>query len=238
MKRIVLLVLVIGFSNYSFCQFYRPLSSGGALEYNKAARNIQFLKAGNMVTYSLDEIEGFPQIFNGFKPGKITLNNDTTLFVPINYNAFIDAIEFQNDNINYILTNNFGVKRIEVEGREFVYRIYTNDKNREVQGYLEVLASGNFKLLKKNSKTFSEPIPAETHFHNPKPARFSDNVYSTYFLEDQMNEVSFLNTSSNRKLISHFSNKKDALRIFIKEKKLNIRNESDLIKLIDYINSL
>ena len=231
----ILLTTFFSFGQFQLNNVYS--NTKNILGYTAAAREVQFLKRGEMVTYSLDQIEGYPHLCNKFSNGIITLQNDTIIKIPINYNAVTDAFELEKENTKFIITNNFSIKKIKIEGREFVYRVFTSRKGEQLDGYFEVIAEGpNCQLYKKFKKDFLEPVPSETHFNMAKSARFSeiDSLYFIGFDED----ITYFKTNSKKNILGSFKNHKDKLSEFLRNRKFSSKNETDLISLVTFYNSL
>ena len=240
MKTFLISLPILLASFISFGQFQKNdvySSARNILNYTTAVREVQFSKKGEVVTYYLNQIEGYPHLYEKFNKGIITLHNDSTIEVSVNYNAFVDAFEFEKENTIYTLTNSYSIKEIEIQGKVFVYRAYLNSKGEVAEGYLEVLVTGiNCQLYKKFRKNFLDPVPSETHFNIAKPARFSQ-IESFYFIE-LGSDIRYLKTNSKNSFITSFKDYKTELKHFVKDNKLNQKKESDLIQIIDFYNSL
>lgn len=231
----ILLSSFISFGQFQSNNVYSNFKN--VLGYTAAAREVQFVKKGEMVTYSIDQIEGYPYLYDKFNKGIITLHNDSNINIPVNYNAFIDAFEFEKENIKFIITNNFSVKNIKIGDKSFVYRVFTNHNGEQSDGYFEIIVAGsNCQLYKKFKKNFLEPVPSETHFNVAKPARFSE-IESIYFIGFE-DDIRYLKTNSKKNVLASFKDHKAELSKFSRDKRLNLKSEADLIRLANFYNSL
>lgn len=207
------------------------------LEYRNAALSIQFQKRGEMVTYSLNEIEGLPYFSNDFVNGEIYTKNDSVKSL-INYNAFLDAFEFKRNQNTYILVNNFDIRSIKFIDKTFKYLEYTNQNIENKYGYFEeLIGEGKCKLYKKYKKSFVEPVVPETPFHEPKPAKFSDLEIIYYILSENEKTLIELNTESNKRFVKAFADNSEVILEYIKSSNLKINNEINIINIINYFNS-
>ncbi len=237
MKIIYGSIFFLFFTSTLYAQFDNVYGQrNNELRYNETARNVQFKKAGETVSYDINHVKGSPYINEIFIDGTVTLHNDSSIAVPLNYNAFIDAFEFLKDSTRYILTNNFSFKRIELKEKSFYYKLYKDKSNKELYGYFELIVDGNNRLFKKHKVDFKEPEPAETPLHLEKTARFSE-LYETYYLEIN-NALVVFNNKTNNSSLKYFEGCKDKIKIFIKENDLSFKKEKDLIQILEYINSI
>ena len=108
--------------------------------------------------------------------------------------------------------------------------INTND---ELSGYFFELADGKNKLLKKVSTKFKKEIPAPNTLIPGIPAKF-EKQSPNYYIKTNQNLIKV--PKNSKELLSHFPENKTDLEKFIKTNKINIKQEIDLIKLVNFLN--
>lgn len=201
-------------------------------------RNIDFLYISNSKTtpeYPRIKVVGSPFENNTFQPA-ILKKQDGTLFSQLfmRYNAYYDIMEIKNatsepDSLIMILkkTSDF---TIQIKDKHYQLIPESNTENKGP--YFEVLYDGKkTQLLKKTAKTFVEGKIARTSFEKDFPHRFNDQV--TYFIKDE--NLSAL-PRSNKKRITFFESVNKEVVNYIKEKNLNINEETSLIEIARFLN--
>jgi hypothetical protein len=236
MKTALLSLIII--CSYGLNAQWRVNVGRNVKNYEKVAREIQFHKAGSTTTYSLNEIDGHPYLFNNFANSRITFHTDTVEYTKANYNAYMGAFEFEKEGELYLITNNFAIKQIEIEGRIFSFYNYDDESGQKKQDYLETILDGKYKILKKHQKSFHEPVVAESSYHSGKPARFSEKASTTVYLQSPGKNPTYFNFQARNNLEIHFGDKLIELNQFIKQNKLSTKKEGDWVKIIRYVNSL
>ncbi len=168
-----------------------------------------------------------------FKDGIILASN-----VALRYNAARDEFEIKKS----INTSNYAAKvlvqsediYVKINNRLFVF-INKNEENK-TGGYYEVLHDGErLSLYKKLSKDFIEGKKAVNSIATDILPMYKEKN-ELYFMNNN-NELSELPGSRNGKINSFGLNKKQ-IKQRIRDKKLNVNKQYDLIKLLNYYDSL
>jgi hypothetical protein len=186
-----------------------------------------------------DDTIGTPYLFDEFQLGSIFVYDEETVNnIAVKYNAYNDVF-FIKPSLNSSNTEAQGItKSIDLKiklGDKFFVALPSMDIRGNLQ-YYEVLSSGKKgKLLKKNSKLYKERIEATTSLTRDVPATFKDQT--TYFFQHKNGDFSELPTSK-KKFIAVFDGEKKQVTAIIKEHKLNIKNELDLIKFFKLYESI
>lgn len=194
--------------------------------------------------YSFDindnEVNGTPYIVNEFLPGKISADKDGNIF-NLRYNAYNDIIEIQK-SANEIEALYKDLVDVTVTILNKSYRAYDykdTSTNAQKRGYFVVVSNGEAgqkPLLIKERIIFIEKKPAKSSYNQTKPAQYKRKSDQYYTLNDN---GSAINLPSNKKDLANAFPKhtKDVLN-FIKSNKIKTSKQEDLIKLINYINTL
>lgn len=174
--------------------------------------------------YSYSDIQGTPYIHNDYKKAKI---GDFADVVLARYNSYSDEVEIKlNEDVRYLLKeNNYSpIKFIDSDEQ----LMYISDN--EQTGYYYVLSVGNSMLLRKNSTMFIDEQPAQTSYSNTQPAKFQ-NLKPAYFIYKDSKLIPF---KKENDLIQLYPNKN--LKTLIKDHKIRLDKEKDLIKLLQLID--
>ena len=179
-----------------------------------------------------DDYKGTPYGNPDFQLGNIYTNGKTfAKNIAVRYNAVADEIEIKpkvddDDSKTKALMKTSGVS-VEINDK-----IYTFVDGK---GYLEVLFSGNeYTLFKKLGKKYIPPKPAKNSFERDFPAEFKDII--SYFLFKKGSNSLIELPSSKKKRLKAFGADENVVKNIMKEKKLNLSKEEDLIttvKLLD-----
>lgn len=185
----------------------------------------------------LRNINGSPYDQNYFHPGNIYANNELTVSnVPMRYNIFADEIEINTSqdpnqqNVN-ILSKSPDVF-VKIGPNVFVY--VENLSNAEQSGYFKVVFEGeHFDLYKKSKVNYIEKRFAETTYQRDQPARFDRN--DTFFLVNKRG-VFYELPNNRRRFAAVFKEHHKEIDDFVRAKRLDIRKEDDLEKVVKYFN--
>jgi hypothetical protein len=178
-------------------------------------------------------IEGSPYVNEIFKKGKTIINGKHTSDALMRYDAYHDAIEIKNENdiARTLLRRNNIVAYID--GTTYMVKEYFEAGEKKM-GYFNPQNKGYARLLKKPKKIFVQAKNPENGYDTFKPAKYQD--ISMYYLQ-KGNEPAIETKLSKRKILRFLNYNSDTLKQFIKKNELNMRSESDIIKLINYYNT-
>lgn len=155
--------------------------------------------------------------------------------VPMRYNAFADEIEIKKSpsDVNYgalIKDPEIFVKM----GRD-LYVFIPFEGSNDKGGYFNVLSDGKtYDLYKKTTATFQEPKKAASTYARDIPPSFTKHI--TYYLVEDGRFLQMPNTKS--RILKMMDSKKNEIKAYIKDHKLDIDKEGDLIQVVAYFDSL
>tara|TARA_R110000782_G_scaffold156359_3_gene248496 strand:- start:1108 stop:1806 length:699 start_codon:yes stop_codon:yes gene_type:complete len=178
-------------------------------------------------------IEGSPYINEIFKKGKTIINGKHTSDALMRYDAYHDAIEIKNENgiARTLLRRNNIVA--DIDGTIYMVREFIEAGEKKM-GYFNPLNEGYVRLLKKPKKIFIQAENPENGYNTFKPAKYQD--ISMYYMQNG-DKPAIETKLSKRKILSFLDDNSEFLKQFIKNNELNMRSESDIIKLINYYNT-
>lgn len=155
----------------------------------------------------------------------------------VRYNAYLDEMEIEISGKSYYLpkSNNYTVT---FEGVNKVYQLSNYDeKGTQKKGFFVVLVDGNKAslLVKEKIKLYDE-VPAKLGFTKYEPPTLK-RIKNEFYI-DFKDEI-IIKSPTNKKYFSNlFLTKSKEIELYIKKNKLNIKNESDLIQIFNYYNSI
>ena len=182
----------------------------------------------------MESYEGSPYMDEEFTEASITSSeNEVFEKVPLRYNIYNDIFEVQMEDAVYKLRRGGIVSEVSLPGHSFIYSPYDYLSSEE-EGYLELLAKGNYTLYKKYRVIFKKAEPAQP-FMDAKPAMFQKRDALFFIAQDNDQPVFIKN---KRSLEDIAGEKGKALKEFIKDTRLKIRNEEDIIKAVKFLNEM
>ena len=247
MKKLFLLA-TLGFSTTIITAQYSGqalsnASSGGSMDGSAAIINTLL---GDMAsrdakrTKNYDEFQGSPYVSNNFKQTRILYNNEDMGTMFYRYNALNEEIEIKNTLLEEEGTKGLSRDKnisILVDGKELSFKTFVTSKKNTLNGYLLQLIDGEtYDLYKRTRVKFTEGKPAPNSFVKAVPARFSQFT-EYYFQKEGVNRIDEIPLSNNKLLKLLSGNDKESLKNYLKENKIKIKEEEDLVKAFNYLNT-
>jgi hypothetical protein len=200
-----------------------------------AIQNSNFLVfiSANSFDEPKSNIQGSQYINKDFLPSSFSCLSEKT--PPIRYNVFKDEMEFILDNKLYYAKK---VDSCIIAVGNNSYRYFDSYDKENKSGYMMILNKMNnakYTLYKKEKIKFvPEYIPNST-YGKEKPASYVIDKSKYYILmPDGMTEFPM----KKSELLKLLPNYKESIESFINDKKTSFSQESKLIELIDFINTL
>ena len=177
------------------------------------------------------DVIGSPFANDEFLKGNVILNNDDEYEnVPLKYNTYNDELYFKNVKDEMLLSFVIPVKWFKLAGQTYLNGFPEID-NFTRNSFYGLLAGNKIKLLFKSYKTILESRPYNSP-HAEK--RFESN--KAYFILKEGKMYRF--KPSRKDLLDLFASSGPKIEEYIKKEKVNFKNDEDLVKLFDFINTL
>ncbi len=156
---------------------------------------------------------------------------DTQNYLPIRYNAFLDKVEILNGKDVYELPKSKEFSKLTFKTNGEIL-LYINDGI--LYGYFIELVNGNSQLLKKIKISYQKEVVSNNGLLKGLPARYEIEK-PIYFIKNGDNIIKL--TKKSDELINALpADKKDVIKDFVKTNKIKLTEESDLIKLVNFLN--
>ena len=196
--------------------------------------NFQVDMSRNAVSLPAD-VKGSPYITENFVPVKLSINENTVYNG--RFNAFNGDMEIKSQDKTIVLDTSKDIEVLFVITNKLYKTCTYNQKNSKTKrGFLVVLTeSDSLQLFKLEKINFAEKKPVTSSYDTPKPAEFR-KVSDSYFIKID-GQIVFLSTKK-KAFLKSFPEYKTKLKNYLKMEKLNLKNESDLIKIVSYLNKL
>lgn len=229
------LTLVVGLFliNISIVLSQIPVLNSGflldKLRLNGSTNGIQTVLYAN--------INGDPFLYKDFKKGILSVDGAGKYDVLLRYDIFSNQMHLLVQNEIYAIIHPEKVNLIEIDSLKIIYSRYVKsigDKTSSDAGYFIVKADGRCKLLVKKNIRLQDAEP-EKPFQDAKPPKFILKE-DTYYLK--LKDQSAVKIKNEKELLAFLADQNQALVIFIKSNKLDIKNIKDLAKVVHYYNGL
>lgn len=176
------------------------------------------------------DIEGSPYLTDEFVKGTVFVENEKPYAAMMRYNAYQDEIQVQgSDGISSLFKRDY--IWAEIGGETFRIQTY-GDRAGTSKGYFVELNRGNIRLLKRIVREFKEGQPAVSSYSQNTPPRFDEKV--TYYLVREKSPAREVRL--RKKDILGFLSSKE-VETYVKENKLRLNSEKEVIQVLTQINA-
>jgi len=191
---------------------------------------------GPLIELSYSSIEGTPYVNSSFQTGQIfTKENNLYGSFPLRYNVYTDNFEFRQSNQKVLELNAPGmIGKIKLDDTTFIYAPYAV-KDGWRNGFFQLINSGKAEALIRYRVDFMKATPVGA-YQDAQPARFSsiEKEFYVRFGKDHPAVKIFKNSD----FIKALPDKKAEIIKFMKKERIRAAKENDLLKLVNYYNSL
>jgi len=183
---------------------------------------------------------GTPYASDDFKKGAAIKDGLTIARnIGLRYNAHKDIFEIKK---TFVLTD--GQARLLKKTDEISLKIDSESyvflapsANNKAQGYFILLYKGEqLTLYKKIKKEYIPAQKAYSSMSKPVPPTYKEKLI--YYIADNEGILTELSSSKKKKVDALSEDHKKEIKAFVKENKLNVNKDEDLIKLAEYTDSL
>lgn len=179
------------------------------------------------------DLGGSPFFNDEFLKGSITLD-DKSVFkgIFLRYDLETDQLVYRKSiSSNSMLPNGkvigFTIEQPNGTAANFKGVFKGDDKD----GFYQLLLEGNNSLLKKVKKKVVERVE-----YNSSSKDKTMSTITNYFIQKPSGDIELV--KADKKSFIKVFGKESEINDFISKQNLNLKNESDMVKLVSYINSL
>ncbi len=178
------------------------------------------------------DIEGSPYSNQELIPGTIVFVSGNHIdSIPLRYNWYTNDMELQYNKEVFSMPVTLEIDHILISNRKFVPFYYL----KNINGFMIELCNGYFSLFRRESVQFIEEKPPQSGYDEFQPAKFQW-FRPEYFIISK--EGTVVEPEMNKKKLPlQFPGLEEKIQSYIKENKINVKKEEDLITLIEKINS-
>lgn len=179
-------------------------------------------------------LDGSPFLNENWQDGKIMLNNgDTIPTIKLRLNVYKEEMQFLHEDKTYFIGSPEEVKIISLGGSSFIFLNY-EEKGTPKKSYFQEVYAGKVSLL---IHYYPLILPANYNVQlNSGNKNDQILIKKKYFAKigDKIVEID----KKGKNFISSFGEKELLISKFVKENKISFKDETDLISLIKYSNTL
>jgi hypothetical protein len=192
------------------------------------------------------DIKGSPYLSDTFKDGEYYLNGESQGHFYLRYNVYNDQIEIlvdaspenlSKDEPSYDAFLKYDKSKVVLNGK-IIQSYYYNDDNGNTSNsyFIEVNKTDKLTLLVRKRCVLTPAEKAATPNQTDRAARFT--VYDDYYILNEGDKYPKKIELKKRKLLKEFPQEAEALKAFIKKENIDLAEESDLVKLTNYMSTL
>ena len=244
MTGVIALMTITMSAQYSG-QIATNMTSGGSSDLGAVSGAIQALlgpisAADQKRDTSFDQFRGSPYTSNDFRNTTLFYKDELIGDVYYRFNSLNQEIEIKATNSPDEGTRALGRDKaisIVIDGMPMSFKTFIDKNDRTTNGYLVALENtGEYKLYKRYHATFKEGLKASNSFAKDVPAKFTQ--YVEYYIEiPGKNRIDQIKLKKNSLLNQLTGDKKTALKEYLESEGLNVKNEMDLVKAVNFLNS-
>ncbi len=237
-------VLGVGFLNAQTTgqmATYNSFSADGGVTdalLNYADGNFSEKKSENTTIYG-QNIQGSPYTSNSFSPISLYYKDEVVGNVFYRYNALNEEVEIMKTNAEGERIQSLAKDKelnIRPNGKKMSFKTFITSSNRTTNGYLTELVKGeDYDLYKRIHVKFTEATAPQNTFAKATPARFTK--FTEFYVQKKgASRIDEILPKKTKFLKLLPSSKKEAVKQFLKDGNINLKNEGDMIKVFEFLN--
>jgi hypothetical protein len=196
---------------------------------------------GNVRTFDnrYEGTKGSPYVFEEWVPGEVLMLNEQRILIrEMNYNCFDNEVAYLDpDSKAVMLINKYTINRFFlIPGQDTLLFVPLKLDEDRPAVFAEVLYQGESTLYKLYEKEFIRANYEGGYSADRKYDEFADK--SSLYLSTANNPGPIKIKKSKKQILAALSGAADGLAGYVKAEKLDLKREEDLIRLLEYYDSL
>lgn len=233
----LLFAIVLFAPKILYSQIYQHVNIKSGLDNtSRVLYNRDFRVADRKIDYSA--IKGTSYLSEDLTLGYVKFVNGDSSNYYMRYDMYSDEIEYLKEDTLFVIINKDKVEYIYLNDYIIVHSHYILD-DQITKGYLIQSYKDKISLYRKEHVVFEDARPPQAMpYSEGNPARFKKMRTTWLFSSEAKPITTFSTDNDGLKLISGNNDQYKKLKAFIKENRLKIKKEDDLVILFEYYNSL
>lgn len=223
MKHFIVLLLLTSFFSY------------GQIKDDVVIYNHYYYLPGDTKKYHIEYVvKGTPYLDKLFKIGTVSFNTKNEVKSLMRYNIFRDYFELLDKDQKQTILQKKHTIEVILEKKTYQFIEYLN-KGETKTGYLTPLSSGKTVLYSKINKKMSEYSSPDNGYQTFSSPKFIDEF--DYYIK-KFNEPAKKVKLNKKDVLFNIEDKFTVLKAHVKENKLRLKTEEEVIQLLAYYDSL
>ena len=192
------------------------------------------IRNSNSNAINYDEIEGSPYYSDDFTLADIYFKDGKVIKQEgIRLNLHRKTLEFIRNGEVLEMTEMEGLDQVITNADQFVY--INQARAPEDIGFYKIITNGEFQLLQLLKVTYFDATKAANSYEDDTPAEFKKQTGNYYLGSESNLPLAFGNKRNFKKT---FTNEYPELVKYANAAKLNPAKYNDLVKMVEFLNSL
>lgn len=227
MKKFLVLFVFVGFCTVNAQEIVDATVNNINSVFQTKKRDFSDVKYGGSAYFDENFVVGTPYI-KGEKQGEI----------PMRFNAFTDEIEMMSGNSGDIYNMiKKGYITAEFGGKTYSLHYFLDKNSKEKEGYLISIGQpGKIQFFYKPIKTLSKAKEPSSSYETYFPPSYIDE--SEYYIITPKNPIANIIKLKKKDILNLLGDKTNEIESFVNKEKLTYKSEEDIIKIINFYNSL
>ena len=185
-------------------------------------------------------IQGSPYTSNSFSPTQLYYKDEQVGNIFYRYNALNEEVEIRKTNSEGETIRSLAKDKelnLRLNGKKMSFKTFITSEKRTTNGYLTELVKGKeYDLYKRIHVKFSEATAPQNSFVKAIPARFIK--FTEFYVQKKgTSRIDELPLKKTKLLNLLDDSKKGAAKQFLKANDINLKDEADMIKVFEFLNT-
>ena len=238
MKLIFFILQIALLMFYPFHNFAQdaPTMSGVPRQYQSTLYTFQKVKKllnnqEKEFSIPFEDIKGSPYLNKNFTKGKLYINDSLIEENYFRYNIYSDEIEI-NENGQLFGLLKIPQTKLILDEKVIALKNFENNKSY----FLVIYDQNNITLIQRKRCKLTPAQKASTPNQMDRAAKFT--IYEDYYIKMNKNE-SFRELKLNKKsILKALYDKKKQIQAFLKNEEIDLDNESDVLRVLEFYASI
>jgi len=219
----------------------------------QAGQHAFVLNTMNLEPYQVDIIDGIatmrysnaaasilgsPYLTNEFEEGTMTTLDGTVIpGLMYRYDIYGDRMQFIINGDTAIINKPLALRSLELGNRKFVYEVFLVDEGKVATGYFEVIEENEYMtVLFRRAIELEQDIYVSNYGGGGGTKEFKMKNVNSYFVKPI--DSAALRVRNKKDFLNTLSDHQDHVKQYMKDHKISVKKEKDLMEVAKYYNSL
>jgi len=187
---------------------------------------------------SAASIQGSPYLNNEFEEGTMTTLDGTVIpGLMYRYDIYGDRMQFIINGDTAVINKPLALRSLELGNRKFVYEVFLVDAGKVATGYFEVIEQNEYlTILYRRVIELEQDIYVSNYGGGGGTKEFKMKNVNSYFVKPS--DSAALLVRNKKDFLNTISDHQDLVKTYMKEHKISVKKEEDLLEVAQYYKSL